>query len=177
MGVPEKNKLESAIEWAGAQWRDEDLDDILALLDKDYTKPQEDPLWVLPEQKSTISVLPQQLKLEDEEIVPPLSAAALPAFATKAEEEELKRLLGMDTPPAIDLTEGAQAPAVPLESGLREEFIPQAPYRAGTGEQPDYSDAPEKPQREGLSLPLKILAAVEAAALVLVVIWWLQWMG
>ena len=36
-------RLDRELARAGSQWKDEDLDEILALLDKDYTKPQPKP--------------------------------------------------------------------------------------------------------------------------------------
>lgn len=60
------NRLEDAISTAGKQWNDEDLYDILALLEKDYTKPQP----AQPEKgsgNSLESVLPDLRRLMDEE--------------------------------------------------------------------------------------------------------------
>ena len=102
------------------QWRDEDLDDILALLEKDYTQPQSAPREK-PEQ-------PEE----------------------KPEEQ-------------------------PVGPVLREEYIPQEPHRAGLGEQPDFDETPAKPKKHWEVIPLSVVAALEVAAIVAVVIWWQQW--
>lgn len=35
------NKLEQSLKKAGSQWREDDLDEIMALLEKDYTQPEQ----------------------------------------------------------------------------------------------------------------------------------------
>ena len=66
-------------------------------------------------------------------------------------------------------------PLLVMEEAPVEEYVPTEPHRAGTGEQPDFDDAPVAPKKEWAVIPLGILAVAEIAALVAIVMWWQQW--
>lgn len=107
------------------QWQDEDLDDILALLEKDYTQPQASA---------------QQLPPPREEVKQPQTKEKKPEATT-----------------------------------LREEYIPAQPRYNGIGDKPDFDETPAKQQKHWLVIPLSVVAVLEVAAIVAVVIWWQQW--
>ena len=68
-----------------------------------------------------------------------------------------------------------QEPQETMPLLVMEEYVPTEPHRAGTGEQPDFGDAPVAPKKEWAVIPLGILAVAEIAALVAIVMWWQQW--
>lgn len=166
-------RLDEILSKAGEQWREEDLDDIMALLDKDYTKPQQEPAPAVQEPAPVLD--PEKFMQEQSEPVSRRSMALpdLNSLIFQEEESAFSPLPGQlrlyreeeeeNTRPAYDFF----AP--------REEFVPREPHRAGTGEQPDFSEAPEKAKKEWLAIPLGIIALVEIAAIVGIVLWWQQW--
>lgn len=129
---------------AGELWQEDDLDEIMALLEKDYTKPRQEP-----------SVL---------QLMSGMDAKEPPEKKNKPAREKAPKAPG-----------AGKKKAEPAGQKPWEEYIPQEPHRVGTGEQPDFDETPVKPKKEWAVIPLSVVAALEIAAIVAVVIWWQQW--
>ena len=138
-------KLEQKLASAGSQWKDDDLDEIMALLEKDYTKAQ--PKDDMDELKELLEKDYTKAEPEKAPHFPPLFGGG-PIFREAGEEEE---------------------PA----SGEKAEEAVEETVITTLGEQADFSDAPAKPVER--KFPLVAIAVAELVALVGVVIWFLQW--
>ena len=138
-------KLEQKLASAGSQWKDDDLDEIMALLEKDYTKPQ--PKDDMDELKELLEKDYTKAEPERAPHFPPLFGGG-PIFREDGEEEE---------------------PA----SGERAEEAVEETVITTLGEQADFSDGPAEPVKR--QFPLTAIAVAELVALVGVVIWFLQW--
>ena len=169
-------KLDEILSRAGEQWRDEDLDDIMALLDKDYTKPQQKKTPVVQEpDEFGLFLDPEKFSEEPAETVSRRSME-LPDLSSLIPQED--EAVACPLPEQLRLDQEAEETSVRPAYDLfapREEFVPQEARWAGIGEQPDFDETPEKPKKEWLTIPLGILAAVEIAAIVGIIIWWQQW--
>ena len=148
-------KLEQKLASAGSQWKDEDLDEILALLDKDYTKPQPKPQPVdeLDELKALLDKDYTKAEPEKAPHFPPLFGGG-PIFREDGEEEE---------------------PA----SGEKAEEAVEETVITTLGEQADFTQAPAKPEdprKERIRLAvLTAIAALELVGIVAIALWWRQW--
>ena len=138
-------KLEQKLASAGSQWKDDDLDEIMALLERDYTKPQ--PKDDMDELKELLEKDYTKAEPERAPHFPPLFGGG-PIFREAGEEEE---------------------PA----SGEKAEEAVEETVITTLGEQADFSDGPAEPVKR--QFPLTAIAVAELVALVGVVIWFLQW--
>ena len=165
-------RLERELARAGSQWKDEDLDEILALLDKDYTKPQPKPQPVdeLDELKALLDKDYTKAEPEKAPHFPPLfGGEPLP------EEPEQEPVPVIRAPEAAPAAEPAEEP-VPTdaeEETFEETAVPTL------GEQADFTQAPAKPEdprKERIRLAvLTAVAALELVGIVAIALWWRQW--
>ena len=155
--------LDRKLARAGAQWKDEDLDEILALLDKDHTKPQPEPRDELEELKELLDKDYTRAEPEKAPHFPPL-------FGGEPIPEEPDR--AVELPVREEPAE--EAPAAE-EQAAEETLIPTL------GEQADFTEEPappEDPRKERIRLKaLTAVAALELAAIVAIVLWWRQWIA
>ena len=79
-------RLDEILSKAGEQWREEDLDDIMALLDKDYTKPQQEPAPAVQEPAPVLD--PEKFMQEQSEPVSRRSMALPDLNSLILQEEE-----------------------------------------------------------------------------------------
>lgn len=180
--MPDMEKLDAALSFAGSQWRDEDLDEILALLGDEPQPPQ--PAQELPEETPEAKELPDEEELFDLNRWNESSQGEGKKARQTMALPDLRDLISMDdelqTPAGaavipelkLDEPEGQREERIPE---IMEEFIPAEPHRAVTGEQPDFSDAPVKKQNPRILVLMGLLAAAELCALVFILIWWRQW--
>ena len=158
-------RLERELARAGSQWKDEDLDEIMALLDKDYTKPQSQPKDELDELKELLDKDYTKAEPEKAPHFPPLFGGG-PIFGEPDREE-----------PAEEAPAEPAPEQPPEEAPAREESGPEeAPQETAIptlGEQADFTDAPAEPA--GRKLPLTIIAAAELVALAGIAVWFLLW--
>jgi hypothetical protein len=158
-------RLERELARAGSQWKDEDLDEILALLDKDYTKPQPKP--------QPVDELDELKALLDKDY-------------TKAEPEKAPHfppLFGGEPLPEEPEQEPVAAPvaapvAEPVPTDAEEETFEETAVPT-LGEQADFTQAPAKPEdprKERIRLAvLTAVAALELVGIVAIALWWRQW--
>ena len=152
------SRLERELAKAGSQWQEDDLQEIMALLEKDYTKPQEPPRDELEELKELLDKDYTKEEPPKPAHFPPLFGGG-PLFREPEEEPEPTQ-------------EPEAAPEQPVEEPAEE--IAEA---VALGEQADFSEEPPEQPKKGWTslLPLSIVAAVELAAIVAILIWWRQW--
>ena len=141
-------RLDRELARAGSQWKDEDLDEILALLDKDYTKAE-------PEKAPHFPPLfggPEPVEPEEAPVPEPVAAPVAAPVAEPAEE-----------PVPTDAEEETfEETAVPT-LGEQADFT-QAPAK------------PEDPRKERIRLAvLTAIAALELVGIVAIALWWRQW--
>lgn len=158
MVTPDMKKLDMAPE-AEEQWKDADLEDILALISREY------------------SADPAQPALQDREAVP-----SFPEETPEAREEPGRRTMELpDLKSLLSWDEEPEAPRSPEplpreeDPAPREEFIPVAPAPGGFGEEPDFDETPAAPVKKWPVAVLSALAVAEVAAIVAIVLWWRQW--
>lgn len=176
-------RLERKLAAAGSQWREEDLQEILDLLDKDYTKPQPKPQ---PKPRDELEL--EELKaLLDMDYTKP---------QPKDELEELKELLDKDYtkaepekaphfPPLFGggplFTEPEEQPEeVPPQKKASREIIPEVAVPT-LGEQADFSETapePSDPRKDRVKgLVLALVGLLELVGIAAVALWWRQWIG
>ena len=157
-------RLERELARAGSQWKDEDLDEILALLDKDYTKPQPKPQPVdeLDELKALLDKDYTKAEPEKAPHFPPLFGG-----------EPLPEEPVQEPVPVLRAPEAAPAAEPEPEEAPEETAIPTL------GEQADFSEkpaAPADPRKERIRLAvLTAIAALELVGIVAIALWWRQW--
>lgn len=164
-------RLDRELARAGSQWKDEDLDEILALLDKDYTKPQPKPQPVdeLDELKALLDKDYTKAEPEKAPHFPPLfGGEPLP------EEPEQEPVPVIRAPEAAPAAEPAEEPVpTDAEETFEETAVPTL------GEQADFTQAPAKPEdprKERIRLAvLTAIAALELVGIVAIALWWRQW--
>ena len=161
------SRLERELAKAGSQWQEEDLQEIMALLEKDYTKPQEPPRDELEELKE---LLDKDYTKEE----PPKPAHFPPLFGggplfREPEEEPKPTQEPVEEPGEQPVEEPGERPVEEPAEEIAEAVAP--------GEQADFSEEPPEQPKKGWTslLPLSIVAAVELAAIVAILIWWRQW--
>ena len=136
---------------AGSRWKDDDLDEIMALLDKNYTKPQpKEEIDELAELKALLDKDYTKAEPEKAPHFPPLFGGG-PILQEPAEEE---------VPAPVEK---------PVEGVCLETVV------TTLGEQADFSDAPAKPVER--KFPLVAIAVAELIALAAVTVWFLLWIG
>ena len=157
-------RLDRELARAGSQWKDEDLDEILALLDKDYTKPQPKPQPVdeLDELKALLDKDYTKAEPEKAPHFPPLFGG-----------EPLAEEPVQEPVPVLRAPEAAPAAEPEPEEAPEETAIPTL------GEQADFSEkpaAPADPRKERIRLAvLTAIAALELVGIVVIALWWRQW--
>lgn len=157
-------RLDRELARAGSQWKDEDLDEILALLDKDYTKPQPKPQPVdeLDELKALLDKDYTKAEPEKAPHFPPLFGG-----------EPLPEEPVQEPVPVLRAPEAAPAAEAEPEEAPEETAVPTL------GEQADFSEkplAPADPRKERIRLAvLTVIAALELAGIVVIALWWRQW--
>ena len=158
-------RLDRELARAGSQWKDEDLDEILALLDKAYTHPQPPPQPVdeLDELKALLDKDYTKAEPEKAPHFPPL-------FGGEPLPEEPEQ----EPVPVIRAPEAAPAAEPEAEEETFEETaVPTL------GEQADFTQAPAKPEdprKERIRLAvLTAVAALELVGIVAIALWWRQW--
>lgn len=160
-------RLDRELARAGSQWKDEDLDEILALLDKDYTKPQPKPQPVdeLDELKALLDKDYTKAEPEKAPHFPPLFGGPEPVEPEEAPIPE---------PVAAPVA----APAAEPEPEAEEETFEETAVPT-LGEQADFTQAPAKPEdprKERIRLAvLTAVAALELVGIVAIALWWRQW--
>ena len=160
-------RLDRELARAGSQWKDEDLDEILALLDKDYTKPQPKPQPVdeLDELKALLDKDYTKAEPEKAPHFPPLFGG-----------EPLTEEPVQEPVPVIRAPEAA--PAAEPEPEAEEETFEETTVPT-LGEQADFTQAPAKPEdprKERIRLAvLTAVAALELVGIVAIALWWRQW--
>ena len=165
-------RLDRELARAGSQWKDEDLDEILALLDKDYTKPQPKPQPVdeLDELKALLDKDYTKAEPEKAPHFPPLFGGPEPV-----EPEEAPVPEPVAAPVAAPVAEPAEEP-VPTDA--EEETVEETAVPT-LGEQADFTQAPAKPEdprKERIRLAvLTAVAALELVGIVAIALWWRQW--
>ena len=165
-------RLDRELARAGSQWKDEDLDEILALLDKDYTKPQPKPQPVdeLDELKALLDKDYTRAEPEKPPHFPPLFGGPEPV-----EPEEAPVPEPVAAPVAAPVAEPAEEP-VPTDA--EEETVEETAVPT-LGEQADFTQAPAKPEdprKERIRLAvLTAVAALELVGIVAIALWWRQW--
>ena len=169
-------RLDRELARAGSQWKDEDLDEILALLDKDYTKPQPKPQPVdeLDELKALLDKDYTRAEPEKAPHFPPL-------FGGPETEEPEEAPMPAPVPAPVEAPVAAPAaepteepvPAEAEEETFEETSVPTL------GEQADFTQAPAKPEdprKERIRLAvLTAVAALELVGIVAIALWWRQW--
>jgi len=176
---------------AGSQrsFTDDDLADIMALLEKDYTKPQ--PQRVKPQPEPVRKPEPRQQKApQDDDLADVL--ALLEKDYTKPQSTPAPAAAKAAAQVQWDIVpEMTAADSLP-QSGSWEpdKFLPGEPkekkplFSWGKKEQPEQKAAPAPkkeedstpPKKEWAVIPLAILTVAEAAALIFVITWWIQWL-
>ena len=165
-------RLDRELARAGSQWKDEDLDEILALLDKDYTKPQPKPQPVdeLDELKALLDKDYTKAEPEKAPHFPPLFGGP-----EAVEPEEAPVPEPVAAPVAAPVAEPAEEP-VPTDA--EEETVEETAVPT-LGEQADFTQAPAKPEdprKERIRLAvLTAVAALELVGIVAIALWWRQW--
>ena len=165
-------RLDRELARAGSQWKDEDLDEILALLDKDYTKPQPKPQPVdeLDELKALLDKDYTKAEPEKAPHFPPLFGGP-----EAVEPEEAPVPEPVAAPVAAPVAEPAEEPVATdaEEETFEETAVPTL------GEQADFTQAPAKPEdprKERIRLAvLTAVAALELVGIVAIALWWRQW--
>ncbi len=180
-------RLERKMAAAGSQWREEDLQEILDLLDKDHTKPQPKPQ---PKPRDELEL--EELKaLLDMDYTKP-QPKPQPKPRDELELDDLKALLDMDYtkgepekaphfPPLFGggplFTEPEEQPeeVLPQKEATREVAVPTL------GEQADFSETaaePSDPRKDRMKgLVLTLVGVLELAGIAAVALWWRQWIG
>lgn len=181
--MPDMEKLDEALSLAGSQWRDEDLDEIMALLGEEPRAPQLPRELVEEEEPRQTQELPEEEELFDR------SSWQEPSREERTgrqpmELPDLRNLISVEdehqTPagaaaiPELKLGEPEEQKENCLPE-LTEEFVPPEPHSVGAGEQPDFSDTPVKKQKPWVLAVLGLVAAAEIAALIFILMWWQQW--
>ena len=163
-------RLDRELARAGSQWKDEDLDEILALLDKDYTKPQPKPDDELDELKALLDKDYTKAEPKKAPHFPPLFGGPEPV-----EPEEAPVPEPVAAPVAAPVAEPTEEP-VPTEA--EEETFEETSVPT-LGEQADFTQAPAKPEdprKERIRLAvLTAIAALELVGIVAIALWWRQW--
>ena len=160
-------RLERELARAGSQWKDEDLDEILALLDKDYTKPQPKPQPVdeLDELKALLDKDYTKAEPEKAPHFPPLFGGE--PLPEEPEQEPVPVIRAPEAAPAAEPEPEAE------EETFEETAVPTL------GEQADFTQAPAKPEdprKERIRLAvLTAVAALELVGIVAIALWWRQW--
>ena len=160
-------RLDRELARAGSQWKDEDLDEILALLDKDYTKPQPKPQPVdeLDELKALLDKDYTKAEPEKAPHFPPLFGGE--PLAEEPEQEPVPVIRAPEAAPAAEPEPEAE------EETFEETAVPTL------GEQADFTQAPAKPEdprKERIRLAvLTAVAALELVGIVAIALWWRQW--
>jgi len=181
---------------AASQWREEDLDEIMALLEKDYTKPQPKPVAIAEPAAPVVSrvkddELDEIRALLEKDYTKPQSKPAKPqtvavlepivpaANQPKDDElDEIRALLEKDytEPGAHDRKPTAE---MPEEKGVWKipalEVTPKQKQRS----KPEKAKPVEKKEKkplDKLTLGLTALAGVESAALVGMIVWLILWL-
>lgn len=160
-------RLDRELARAGSQWKDEDLDEILALLDKDYTKPQPKPQPVdeLDELKALLDKDYTKAEPEKAPHFPPLFGGE--PLPEEPEQEPVPVIRAPEAAPAAEPEPEAE------EETFEETAVPTL------GEQADFTQAPAKPEdprKERIRLAvLTAVAALELVGIVAIALWWRQW--
>ena len=160
-------RLDRELARAGSQWKDEDLDEILALLDKDYTKPQPKPQPVdeLDELKALLDKDYTKAEPEKAPHFPPLFGGE--PLPEEPEQEPIPVIRAPEAAPAAEPEPEAE------EETFEETTVPTL------GEQADFTQAPAKPEdprKERIRLAvLTAVAALELVGIVAIALWWRQW--
>lgn len=161
-------------------WKEEDLEDIMALLNGDYQKTAKQPA-----QQSAMKPLDPQPSPQVVEKAPEQSPESIQQKLFQDEEPgrrtmelpDLRELLGLDDEQPVK----PAARPLPREKGNdgwdMDAFVPQEPQKTGLGETAVFEDKPEKPEKDRVTMALSLLTVVEVMLLAATVIGLIQWMG
>ena len=174
--IPGMEKLDMSFRSDDTGWRDEDLDEILALLGEAPPAPKLPPE---PEEVPEPQELPDEEELFDRsswnasgEEKTERQPMALPNLRNLIPEEE-------DTAEKIAAAFAANVALKeePEEANDALEAFPIIPRQFAMSEEPAFDEKPPKPRKPWVLAVLALTAVAEIGALVGILIWWQQWIA